>query len=106
VSVSRIRKNDTVVAISGTCGGKTGKVLQVLPTKGSAIVEGLRLVKKAVKKTQETPQGGFVQKEAPVPLSVLMLYCPECKRGVQIRRVLDGESRVRQCRRCSHAFAG
>ena len=101
---TRIRKNDMVIAISGADAGKTGKILQVLPARGRAIVEGIRLVKKAVKKTQDNPQGGIVAKEASIAVSKLMLYCPGDKKGVRIRFEADGRKRIRKCRICGHAF--
>ncbi|MCX7591898.1 MAG: 50S ribosomal protein L24 [Kiritimatiellae bacterium] len=104
MSVARIRKNDVVVAIKGVSAGKTGKVLQVLPREGRALVEGLNLVKKTIRKTPDTPQGGIIEKESPIALSNLMPYCPECKRGTRIARVKDGERRIRKCRRCGHVF--
>jgi len=71
-----IRRGDIVVAISGESAGtgKHGKVLQVLPRQNRAIVEGFNYVKKHVRPTQDNPQGGIVEKEAPVHLSNLKLY--------------------------------
>ncbi|MBM4143098.1 MAG: 50S ribosomal protein L24 [Lentisphaerae bacterium] len=102
----RIRKNDTVIAVAGADAGKSGKVLQVLPARGRVVVEGLRIVKKCLRKTQDNPQGGIGAKEAPLSLCNVMLYCPECKRGVRVRRVKEGDRARRQCRRCGHAFGG
>ncbi len=68
---SKIKKGDTVQAIAGDDKGKTGKVLQVLPETGRALVEGLNFVKKHMRKTQDNPQGGVVEKEAPINLSNL-----------------------------------
>lgn len=104
MSVCRIKKGDTVAVTKGVDAGKTGKVLEVLPERGGALVEGLRLVKKALRKTQERPQGGIVDKEAPIALANLMPYCPACKRGVRIRRVAEGGRSLRKCRACQHAF--
>ncbi len=101
-----IRRNDIVTPIRGRDAGadKTGKVLHIEPARGRAIVEGLNLVTKHLRKSQENPKGGMVRKEAPMAVSNLMLYCPECKRGVRTRRVTDGGKKVRQCKRCGHAF--
>jgi large subunit ribosomal protein L24 len=106
VSVQRIRKNDIVIAISGVNSGRTGKVLRVLPASGKAFVEGLNVVKKTVKKSQDRPQGGIIQKDAPIGLSKLMLYCPNDKKGVRTVRVSDGDALVRKCRICGHVFGG
>ena len=68
---SKIKKGDTVQVIAGDDNGKTGKVLQVLPETGRALVEGLNFVKKHMRKTQDNPQGGVFEKEAPIHLSNL-----------------------------------
>ncbi len=69
----RLKKGDEVVAIAGedAASGKSGKILQVLPEKQAAIVEGLNYVKKHMRKTQDNPQGGIVDMEAPIHISNL-----------------------------------
>lgn len=106
MSVATIKKNDTVIVTRGISAGKTGKVLAVDRVKGRALVEGLNLVKKALRKSQENPQGGIVDKEASIALASVRPYCPECKRGVRLRRRLDGDRRVRVCAGagCKHVF--
>lgn len=66
-----IKKGDTVVVIAGDDKGKTGKVLQILPQSGRALVENLNLAKKHMKATQDSPQGGIVDIEAPIAISNL-----------------------------------
>lgn len=68
---ARIKKGDMVQAITGEDKGKTGKVLQVLADSDRALVEGLNFVKKHQRKTQDNPQGGVFEKEAPIHLSNL-----------------------------------
>ena len=68
-----IKKNDQVVIIAGKDKGKTGKVLKVIPKTQKAIVENANIVKKAKRKTQQDQQGGFLEIEAPIHLSNLML---------------------------------
>ncbi|MCE9614121.1 MAG: 50S ribosomal protein L24 [Lentisphaerae bacterium] len=106
MSVATIKKNDTVICTRGISAGKTGKVLAVDRTKGRALVEGLNLVKKALRKSQDNPQGGIVDKEASIALANVRPFCPECKRGVRLRRRLDGDRRVRVCSSagCKHVF--
>ncbi len=71
-----IKKGDLVIAISGADAdrGKPGKVLQVLPKQQKAIVEGFNYVKKHMRKTQDNPQGGIVEKEAPIHVSNLVKF--------------------------------
>lgn len=106
VSVRTIRKNDVVVANVGKNKGKSGKVLRVDAERGRVLVEGVNIVKKTLKKSQENPQGGIVPKEAPISISNVALLCPTCKKGVKVRREKDGERSVRKCKKCGHAFEG
>lgn len=95
MSIARI-KGDTVIAISGESAGKTGKVLRVMPGKGLAVVEGLNMVKKALRRSNTSPNGGFVDKEAPMHLCKLMPYDATAKKGVRISRVREGDKWVRK----------
>ena len=104
MSTALIRKNDTVVGTRGASAGKSGKVLRVMPGAGRAIVQGLNLVKKCLRRTQDNPQGGIADREAPMALSNLLLYCPDCKKGVRVKRVQDAGRPVRKCKKCGHSF--
>jgi large subunit ribosomal protein L24 len=65
----KIKKGDTVKIIAGDDKGKTGEVLKVMPKKSQVIVAGCKIAKKAVKATEENPNGGFVNKEMPIHIS-------------------------------------
>ena len=84
MAIARIRKNDTVIVISGVDAGKTGTVTKVDPVKGTAVVAGVNVHKKAVRRTEKTP-GGIIDKEMPIRLCKLMPYDPEAKRGTRVR---------------------
>ncbi len=66
---NKIRKGDEVVVISGDHKGSKGKILEVFRTKNRVLVEGVNLVKKHEKKTQENPQGAIVEREASIHFS-------------------------------------
>jgi large subunit ribosomal protein L24 len=68
-----VKRNDAVVVISGSHRGKEGKVLEILPAKSRARIEGVALVKRHTKKSQEHPQGAIVEREGSVHISNLML---------------------------------
>ena len=106
MSVRHIKKNDTVIAVTGADAGtgKTGKVLEVNHANHRAIVEGLNLRKKALPRTQETPEGGITEQEGTIAVSNLMLYCPNDKKGVRVRRTKDGKNTIRKCAICGHSF--
>jgi len=68
-----VKKNDEVVVLSGTQQGKRGKVLQVLRDRSRVIIEGVNLIKKSARKSQEQPQGGIVEREGALHISKVML---------------------------------
>ncbi|MCF7837020.1 MAG: 50S ribosomal protein L24 [Candidatus Marinimicrobia bacterium] len=70
---ARFKRGDEVTVLSGDEAGKSGKILQMLPSQGRAVVEGLNLVTKHMRKTQDNPQGGRPTKEAPLRLCKLAL---------------------------------
>ncbi len=72
----RIKKGDKVVLLSGKDKGKSGKVLHVFPQKGRALVEGVNMVKKHLRKSQQNPNGAVISREIPVHLSKLSLLDP------------------------------
>lgn len=65
----KIKKGDNVKIIAGDDKGKTGKVLSVLTKKGQVVVEGCKVAKKAIKPSEKTPNGGFINKEMPIDIS-------------------------------------
>ncbi len=84
MAIARIQKNDTVIVIRGNDAGKTGTVRSVDPKAGTAIVAGINVHKKAVRRTEKT-QGGLIEMEFPVRLCKLMPYDAEKKCGTRIR---------------------
>ena len=97
----KVVKNDTVLVISGNYNGKKGKVLKVFPKEQRVIVEGVNFIKRHTKPTQKNPQGGIVEKEAPIHVSNLMVVCPKCDTPSRIgRHVLEDGKRVRVCKSC------
>ena len=84
MAIARIQKNDTVIVIRGNDAGKTGTVRSVDPKKGTAIVAGINVHKKAVRRTEKT-QGGLIEMEFPVRLCKLMPYDAEKKCGTRVR---------------------
>jgi len=73
----KIRKNDNVMVISGNDRGKSGKVLKVFPKNSRVIIEGINLRKRHTKPSQKNPQGGIIEKEAPIHVSNVMLLDPK-----------------------------
>ena len=96
-----IRKGDTVKVIAGKDRGKTGKVLRSVPEKSRVVVEKVNMVKKAMRPTQQNPQGGIMSVEAPIHVSNVMVICPECKQPTRVsHRVNEAGKKVRVCKKC------
>ena len=95
MSIARIRKDDTVIVLSGNDAGRTGKVKSVNRKEGTAIVEGVNVHKKAVRRTERT-QGGLVEREFPIRLCKLMPFDPDAKKGSRVATVEKDGKKVRQ----------
>ena len=79
-----VKKGDEVIVIAGKDKGKTGKVVQVIPSQDKVVVEGVAIVKRHTKPTQKMPQGGIIEKEAAIHVSNVMPFCSTCKKGVRV----------------------
>ncbi len=95
-----IKKDDTVIVISGDDLGKTGKVLEVSPKEKKVIVKGINIVTRHVKPRKQGDQGGIVKVEGAMYASKVMLYCDKCKQGVRARHTTDDGKKVRLCAKC------
>ena len=80
-----IKSGDTVVVISGADKGKTGRVLRVLTDKDRVVVEGINRVWKHVRPSQRNPQGGRIQKDAPIHVSNVMPLDPTTGKGTRVK---------------------
>ena len=96
----KIKKNDTVVVLSGKDKGKQGKVLRALPAKGKVVVEGVAIVKKATRPNPNNQAGGIVSQEAAIDVSNVALVCPKCGKPTRVGHQ-DGK---RLCKKCGELF--
>jgi large subunit ribosomal protein L24 len=101
----KIKKNDMVMVITGRDRGKTGKVMRVLPERGRVVVERLNIVKRHSKSRGAASPGGIVEKEAPINISNVMIFCDRCNAPVRVgvKNAEDG-TKSRNCRRCGEAI--
>ncbi|MBF7083498.1 50S ribosomal protein L24 [Desulfallas sp. Bu1-1] len=101
-----VRKGDTVLVIRGKSAGKKGKVLEVQPDKSRVIVEGVNKVKRHTRPTQKNPQGGIMEREAPIHSSNVMLYCTKCNKPTRVaKKFLEDGKKVRQCKHCGEVLS-
>lgn len=95
MSKLHIKKNDTVIVLTGRDKGKTGKVQKVLVEDQRAIVEGVNMVSKSSKPSAQNPQGGIVKKEAPIHISNLSLIDPKSGKPTRVSIKHEGKNVVR-----------
>ena len=95
-----VKRDDTVIIVSGDDKGKTGKVLQVAPKEGKIIVEGVNIVKKHVKPRPPQENGGIVEAEGAFYASKAQLYCSKCKKATRAGSKVDGDQKKRVCAKC------
>jgi len=100
---TKLKKDDLVQVISGKEKGKQGKIVRIDREKGRAIVQGLNMVKKAMKKRKQTDRGGIVEIEAPIRLCNMMIVCKKC--GItRLGFKITGDAKKRVCRKCGEAL--
>ncbi len=95
-----VKKNDTVVVLSGKDKGKQGKVLSVDPKSSKAIVEKVNVASRHQKPRRQGDEGGIVQKETPIYTSKLMTVCPKCNKPTRVAHKGAGREKVRVCKHC------
>ncbi len=91
----KIKTGDTVVVIAGDHKGSEGKVMRVYREKNKAIVEGVNLVSKHEKPSTQNPQGGIVEKEAPIHISNLSLIDPKSGEPTRVGYRMENGKKIR-----------
>ena len=95
-----VKKNDTVVVLSGKDKGKKGKVLSVDPESRKVIVEGVNVASRHQKPRKQGEEGGIIKKETPIYASKVMTVCPKCDKATRVaHKIVDGK-KVRVCKHC------
>ena len=104
--MNNIKKNDVVYVLAGRDKGKTGRVFKVFPKEDRALVEGINYVKKHTRKTQgQNQQGGIIQKESPIHISNLALFCKTCNKYARVGiNILADGTKSRYCKRCKEVI--
>ena len=97
-----LKKGDMVIVRKGKDKGKTGKVLMVLPEKNKVIIEKINFIKEFIRPDRSRNiQGGIMEKEAPLSVANIMMFCSECGQGVRTKKkALENGSRIRACPKC------
>ena len=100
MSKVHVRRDDTVIVISGDDKGVIGKVVAVSPDEGKVIVQGANIVSKHQKPRRQGETGGILKVEAAMYASKVQIYCSKCEKGVRIQhKIVDGK-KIRVCAKC------
>lgn len=100
-----IKKNDTVIVLSGKDKGKTGKVLVTMPAEGKVIVEGINMATRHQRATKQGMQSGIIRKETPLYVSKVMRVCPKCNKPTRAAyKILADGSKNRVCKKCGETI--
>ena len=96
-----IRKDDTVIVLSGKDKGKQGKVLEVQPKAGKVIVENINIVSRHTKPRKQGEEGGILKKEAPIYACKVQRVCPKCNKATRpAHKLMADGKKVRICKKC------
>jgi large subunit ribosomal protein L24 len=98
--MQKLKVNDEVVVIAGRDKGKTGKIKSLNFKKGTAVVEGVNMVKKTVRPTQENPEGGIFDKEGVINISNIAVVSPKTKTPTRVRIEVKDGKKVRVATKC------
>jgi len=101
----KIRRNDTVLVITGKDRGKRGTVVRVLPKLNRVVIEGVNIAKRHAKPKAKVPQGGIIEFAAPLAVSNVMLVCGSCNKPTRSKSKITDEGKVRICTHCQAALA-
>lgn len=96
----KIKKDDTVLIVSGKDRARKAKVLEVLPKEGKVIVEGVNLRKKHIRPKKSGEKGQIVTVPAPFDVSNVKLVCPKCGKAVRFGYKVEGKKKYRICKKC------
>jgi large subunit ribosomal protein L24 len=95
-----VKKNDTVVVLSGKDKGKQGKVLSVDPKAGKVVVEKVSVASRHQKPRTQGEEGGIIKKETPIYACKVMTVCPKCNKPTRVAHKMNGDKKVRVCKHC------
>jgi large subunit ribosomal protein L24 len=108
--MQKLKVGDTVQVMAGkersaaTVTAKRGKVLKIDREAGRVQVEGLRLVKRHLKRTAQNPEGGITEKPGTIALSSLAVVCAKCDKPTRVGIRAEGDKKKRYCKNCDSAI--
>ena len=98
----KLKKGDNVIVLSGNDKGKTGEVLDTMPKTDRIIVKGINIRKKHVKPKKQGEEGGIIPVECSIHSSKVNVVCPKCNKATRVGYLVDGDTKVRVCKKCGN----
>ena len=95
-----IKRDDKVIVLSGKDKGKQGKVLIADPKAMKVVVEGVNVATKHQRAQKQGQEGGIIKVETPIYACKVQLVCPKCGKGVRVGYKMDGDKKIRVCKKC------
>ena len=99
-----IKRDDTVVVISGDSKGTVGKVIAASPEEGKVIVAGANIVSKHTKARKQGDNSAIVKTEGAIYASKVQLVCPKCNKPTRVGHTVEGDRKLRVCKKCGESF--
>ena len=96
----KLRKGDKIQITAGKDKGRQGVIERVYAKQDTALVPGLNVYKRHIKKTEQTPEGGLVELPRAIKVSKIALVCPSCKKVTRIGYSISGDKETRICKKC------
>ncbi len=96
----KVKKNDTVLVITGKDAGKTAKVLVALPKDNKVVVDGVNVQKKHKKARSAQEVSSIQNQSGPIDASNVLVVCPVCEKATRVAYKIEGDKKVRICKKC------
>lgn len=96
----KVKKNDTVLVLTGKDAGKTAKVLVALPKDNKVVVDGINVQKKHKKARSAQEVSSIVNQSGPIDASNVLVVCPVCNKATRVAYKMEGDKKVRICKKC------
>ena len=96
----KVKKNDTVLVLTGKDAGKTAKVLVALPKTNKVVVDGINVQKKHKKARSAQEVSSIVNQSGPIDASNVLVVCPSCNKATRVAYKVEGDKKVRICKKC------
>ena len=96
----KVKKNDTVLVLTGKDAGKTAKVLVALPKDNKVVVDGINVQKKHKKARSAQEVSSIVNQSGAIDASNVLVVCPVCNKATRVAYKVEGDKKVRVCKKC------